>query len=157
MNFKMPTLDSYFQSQGKSFDSYQHWLQEATPEELVAGGVRPGLFMRLELGREKFENLDLFFMKHGFNLRHQQETSHLKVYALDEKRLELLITYLPQNITLILSSENPPEKDQEIATGLSQILQNLIQYIHMEKINASLQPDDGKYEIQTANFNNSSL
>lgn len=143
----MASLDSYFQSHGKSFDSYHRWLQEATPEELVTGGVRPGLFMRLELERKRFESLDQYFQEQGFTESYKQETSHLKVYAWEEKKLELLITYLPQNVSLMLSSEAPPERDQEIATDLSQILQHLIQHIHIEKINASLQPGDGKYEI----------
>lgn len=136
---------------------YQSWLKQAAPEHLVAGGVRPGMFIKLEIGRQlekdnfaptQFDRLHQYFLGQGFNQRYYQETSHLKAYGSDEKKLELLVTYYPQNTSIIVGSENSKDQDQEIAQGLSEVLQDFIQYIRSEKINATIKPDHDLYEVK---------
>ena len=149
----MPTLDSYFQSQGKSFDSYQRSLQEATPEELLMGGVGVGMLFDLygkgdeNISRYKHKAHD-YLRQNGFILKSTQ--LHSWKYSFDKnKSLDLLLSD-SSCVSMMILNDSSSANDLEMAKDVAQIVAGLIKFIQEERISSRLIVDcsGSAYEIK---------
>ena len=152
----MPSLDSYFQSHGKSFDSYSQWLGEATPEELLLAGVRPGILIDLygpgnENISEYADKSHRYFSDNGFSLLYTKNDLLSRHYFLDRNKAIRLSANYSFGIGILMTSPVPSARDQELTKDISQIVRGLINFIQEEKISSRLIPSDAadiKYEIK---------
>lgn len=154
----MPSLESYFQAHGKSFDAYSHWLGEATAEELLAGGVGPGMLIEL-YGRGN-ENLsrymsmsDNYLRNHGFTLESSESRS--SKYCLDRNKTIFISLCGELAVSLMIHSNDPRENDINSTKDISQIVMGLLSFVQQEKISTGLLPSaasDYNYEIKNYIF-----
>ena len=163
----MVSLDSHFNLQGAElnserprcpFDSYRHWMENANPEELLEGGVKPGILIQLMYDREPrkhladHEEIDRCLLDGGFRVDFKSDPTNIQRYVLEKNPvINLLVNYSPGRVSICINSDNPPPYDQALLPDLSQILTRIMDFIHDQGIRASLLPDDNLYEIfQTA-------
>lgn len=170
----MASLDSYFTSQGKSFDSYSKWLDQATPEELLAGGVGAGMLFDL-YGRGD-ENISGYKLKAENYLRHNGFTLgsarlHSWTYYFDRNKALTLLLADYSGVSMMILNGSSSTNGLGLAKDASQVARGIIRLIHQEGISSRLLFDNiagVKYEIknyiltpegfrifQTANFNDS--
>lgn len=159
----MPSLESYFQAQGKSFESYSKWLAVATPEELLAAGVRPGMLVQLYGSQKSFPESDRNeniiakyaisseYLCNGFTLCKEGSS---KIYTYDKnKNVELVVV---EYSSVHLTSDIPRDDDKMLTQDISPILQGLIAFIQRKKISSRLLPSCAtEFEYEIKNYVNS--
>ena len=154
----MPSLKSYFKAQGKSFESYSQWLGEATPEELLADGVRPGMLVDLYgIGgeniskyRSKAEN---YLCNNGFTLKSIGHRS--SNYSLDKNKNILISLGGEFAVSMMALSDKPCTNDLELTKDISQVILGLLSFVQQEEISARLLPSpasDYNYEVRNYKF-----
>ena len=154
----MPSLESYFKAQGKSFESYSQWLGEATPEELLADGVRPGMLVDLYgIGgeniskyRSKAEN---YLCNNGFTLESIGHRS--SNYSLDKNKNILISLGGEFAVSMMAFSDKPSANDLGLTKDISQVILGILSFVQQEKISARLLPSaasDYNYGVRNYTF-----
>jgi len=150
----MPSLESYFKAQGKSFESYSAWLNEASPEELLSNGVRSGMLIIL-YGPDNVNNSSYVhksiehLCNQGFNL--ESSVFRCGNYVWNRNpALQLFTAYL---FDLSMLITNTCESNLELATDLSQIVRGIIAFVEKEEIASLLLPSGlTEFEYKLTNY-----
>src|SRR3989338_7252281 len=150
----MPSLESYFQTQGKSFAVYHQWLNKATPEELLADGV--GVGMLFDLYGRGGENISKYISKaenylcnNGFTL--ESTRLHSWTYSFERNKALTLLLADYSSVSMMLLDGSPSTSGLELAKGASEAASGIIGFIQEEEISSRLLVDDMsgiKYEIK---------
>ncbi|MEK6809273.1 MAG: hypothetical protein AABY40_01235 [Nanoarchaeota archaeon] len=155
----MVSLDSYLQSQGESFDSFGKWLAEATPEELLMGGVGAGMLICLygkgdeNISKYTHKVHDYLFSK-GFSLKSTGFRSWR--YSFDKNKF-LVVSLgdsFSANMMFMTDFSHVDHLDVnylQSANDASHIAAGMIQLIQEERISSRLLVDSlsgAKYDIK---------
>lgn len=139
----MSNLKDHFFTHGKSFDSYNKWLAEASPEELLAGGVSSG--MLIDLYGTGNENTSKYMLKtnnylcgNGFTLGSEGHRSCR--YSFDRNKTLHLSLSGEFAVSMMILSDSSSQHDLELTKDISQVVSGIIGFIQGEKISARILP-----------------
>ena len=159
---KMVSLDSYFQSRGESFDSFGNWLSEATPEELLMGGVGAGMLICLygkgDENISKYTHIAKDYLsRNGFSLK--PAGSHSWKYSFDKNKDLAVLLGDSFSVDMMVMNDSPHAdplnvlnvNDLQLAKDASQMAAGMIRLIQEKRISSRILVDcisGTKYDLK---------